>query len=46
MTNQLTGKRILVVEDDLLIAINLVDGTTDEGVKVIGPPAARMRRSI
>jgi DNA-binding response OmpR family regulator len=37
ITYQLTGKRILVVEDDPLIAMAIVEGMTDEGVKVIGP---------
>lgn len=33
----LTGKRILVVEDELLVAENLTDTLTDLGAEVVGP---------
>lgn len=31
------GKRLLVVEDDALIAMAMADGLTDEGFDVVGP---------
>jgi DNA-binding LytR/AlgR family response regulator len=37
MTHELTGKRILVVEDEPLISENLANEVTAEGAKVIGP---------
>jgi DNA-binding NtrC family response regulator len=37
MTHELTGKRILVVEDEPLISQNLADQMTAEGAQVIGP---------
>src|SRR6266478_2981513 len=37
MTHELTGKRILVVEDEPLISENLADQMTAEGAQVIGP---------
>jgi DNA-binding NtrC family response regulator len=37
MTHELTGKRILVVEDEPLISENLTDQMTAEGAQVIGP---------
>ena len=36
MTHQLAGKRILIVEDDNILAINLADGLTRNEAKVIG----------
>lgn len=40
MTHQLAGKRILIVEDDYLIAISLADAITAEGGEVVGPLAS------
>jgi DNA-binding NtrC family response regulator len=37
MTHQLAGKRVLIVEDDNILAINLADELASEGAKVIGP---------
>jgi DNA-binding response OmpR family regulator len=37
MTNQLSGKRILVVEDDPLISENLAYEIAEAGAQVVGP---------
>jgi DNA-binding response OmpR family regulator len=37
MTSDLTAKRVLVVEDELLISILIEDILVDEGCQVIGP---------
>lgn len=39
MTHQLTAKRILIVEDDSILAINLADELAAEGAHVMGPAA-------
>src|SRR5260370_4130021 len=39
MTHQLTGKRVLIIEDDNILAITLADELAAEGAKVIGPAA-------
>jgi CheY-like chemotaxis protein len=40
MTQQLAGKRILIAEDEVLIAMGIADKVTDRGGKVIGPVAS------
>jgi DNA-binding response OmpR family regulator len=37
MTSELTAKRVLVVEDELLISMVIEDILADEGCQVIGP---------
>ncbi|RDE08018.1 response regulator [Pelagibacterium lacus] len=36
-SGQLTGKRVLVVEDELLIAMDLADSLAAAGAEVVGP---------
>lgn len=40
MTSELTAKRVLVVEDELLISMVIEDILADEGCQVIGPFAS------
>jgi DNA-binding response OmpR family regulator len=40
MTQLLSGKRVLVVEDDAILAMNLADELIAEGATVIGPAAS------
>jgi ActR/RegA family two-component response regulator len=37
MTHPLAGKRVLIVEDDNILAMNLVEELAAEGAKAIGP---------
>lgn len=37
MTSTLTGRRLLVVEDEYLLAVDLVSALEDQGAQVIGP---------
>ena len=37
VVNDIEGRKILVVEDDYLIASTMTEALTDEGVEVIGP---------
>jgi DNA-binding response OmpR family regulator len=37
MTQPLAGKRVLIVEDDNILAMNLVEELAAEGAKAIGP---------
>jgi hypothetical protein len=46
MTQQLAGKRILIVEDDGLISENLACEIATEGGKVIGPAETVEPRSM
>ncbi len=39
MTHHLAGKRVLIVEDDNILAITLAEEFAAEGAKVIGPAA-------
>jgi len=39
MTQRLSGNRVLVVEDDALLAISLADELVAEGATVVGPAA-------
>jgi CheY-like chemotaxis protein len=39
MTHQLAGKRVLIVEDDDILAVTLAEELAAEGAKVIGPSA-------
>jgi DNA-binding NarL/FixJ family response regulator len=39
MTHELAGKRVLIVEDDSILAINLAEELGAKGAKVIGPAA-------
>jgi DNA-binding response OmpR family regulator len=39
MAHLLAGKRVLVVEDDDILAVTLTEGLAAEGAKVIGPSA-------
>jgi ActR/RegA family two-component response regulator len=39
MTHLLAGKRVLIVEDDDILAITLAEELAAQGVKVIGPSA-------
>jgi DNA-binding response OmpR family regulator len=36
-TRRLKGARVLIVEDDLLISMDLTAGLTDAGAQVVGP---------
>ncbi|MDQ3205925.1 MAG: response regulator [Pseudomonadota bacterium] len=40
MTAPLTGKRILVVEDESILSMLLEEALTDEGASVVGPAAS------
>jgi hypothetical protein len=42
---RLIGARILVVEDDLLISMDLAAGLTDAGAQVVGPCRTAMMPS-
>jgi two-component SAPR family response regulator len=37
MTNRLAGKCILIVEDEIIVALELADKITANGAKVVGP---------
>ncbi len=37
MTHHLAGKRVLIVEDDNILAITLAEELAAEGAKVVGP---------
>jgi DNA-binding NarL/FixJ family response regulator len=37
MTHSLAGKRVLIVEDDNILAMNLLEELAAEGAKAIGP---------
>jgi len=37
MTHSLTDKRILIVEDEIIVALNLADKITADGAKAVGP---------
>jgi two-component SAPR family response regulator len=37
MTHSLAGKSILIVEDEIIVALNLADKITAEGAKAVGP---------
>src|SRR5215472_13090682 len=39
MTQRLSGKRVLIVEDDNILAMNLADELAAQGATVIGPAA-------
>ena len=45
MTEAMAGKRILVVEDEMIVAMLIEDILTDAGVAVVGP-AARVSRAL
>lgn len=40
MTDDLTGRRVLVVEDECFLAADLVEALEEEGVEVLGPAAS------
>jgi DNA-binding response OmpR family regulator len=37
MTHSLAGKRILIVEDEIIVALDLADKITADGAKAVGP---------
>lgn len=40
MTQPLSGKRVLIVEDDNILALNVADELAAEGATVVGPAAS------
>jgi two-component SAPR family response regulator len=40
MTDALNGRRILVVEDEMLIAVNIEDALMELGCEIVGPVAS------
>jgi len=37
MTHNLAGKRILIVEDEIIVALDLANKITADGAKAVGP---------